>query len=106
MACANSDIVGQTSTGENATIQSPVCVDSPAQLFGTVISLLLIASAVITFLMLILGGIQYITSAGDPEKAARAKGRLTFAIIGLTISFLALVIFKIISNIVGISILF
>jgi hypothetical protein len=43
----------------------------------------------IAVLMIIYGGFTYITAAGDPAKATKGKGILTFAVIGLAIALLA-----------------
>lgn len=47
---------------------------------------------------IIYGGVTYITSAGDPGKAKKARMTLTFAIIGLVI---VLASFAIVNFIVG-----
>lgn len=39
-------------------------------------------------LFVIVGGIKYITSSGDPEKAASAKGTVTWAIAAIVIAIL------------------
>lgn len=49
-------------------------------------------------LFIILGGIQYITSAGDPKKVETAKKTLTYAIIGLIFIVLSQVILGIFSQ--------
>lgn len=41
---------------------------------------------------LIVGGSQYITSAGNPEQVAKAKNTIMYAIIGLIVVILALAI--------------
>lgn len=45
--------------------------------------------AVLSVLMIIVGGIMYIASAGDSSKADKAKGIIVAAIIGLVIAILA-----------------
>lgn len=47
------------------------------------ISLLSALVGVVAVISVITGGIQYSTSAGDPQKAAKAKGRIMNAIIAL-----------------------
>jgi hypothetical protein len=46
----------------------------------------------IAVLMVILGGINYITSSGDPAKAQKAKGTIIYALAGLLVSVLAVAI--------------
>jgi uncharacterized membrane protein YsdA (DUF1294 family) len=38
---------------------------------------------IVVVLSIILGAIQYITSEGDPQKASKAKGRITNSILAL-----------------------
>ncbi len=45
--------------------------------------------AVLSVLMIIVGGIMYIVSAGDSSKADKAKGIIVSAIVGLVIAILA-----------------
>lgn len=40
------------------------------------------AAATVAIIYIIIGGIEYITSAGNQEKAQKAKGTLTWAVIG------------------------
>jgi hypothetical protein len=49
----------------------------------------------VALLFLIIGGIQYITSAGNPDNTARAKQTLLYAVIGLilVISSYAIIVF-------------
>ncbi len=52
-------------------------------------------------LMIIYGGFVYITGAGDPAKATKGKGILTFAVIGLAIALLAKFIPSLVRFILG-----
>ena len=47
---------------------------------------------IIAVIMLIIGGIRYVTSGGDAKKVTDAKNTVLYAIIGLIISFLAFAI--------------
>ncbi|OGD93918.1 hypothetical protein A2697_04950 [Candidatus Curtissbacteria bacterium RIFCSPHIGHO2_01_FULL_41_44] len=53
----------------------------------------------ITVIVIIISGIQFITSGGNPEAAAAARGRLTFAVIGFVIIILAFAILQIVDKI-------
>lgn len=44
---------------------------------------------VIAVIIIIIAGIQYITSEGEPEKTKRAQATITYTIIGLIIAVLA-----------------
>ncbi|HEX8182909.1 MAG TPA: pilin [Candidatus Saccharimonadales bacterium] len=43
----------------------------------------------LSLLMLTIGGFRYITSEGDPQAAAKAKGTIIYALVGLVISIAA-----------------
>ena len=47
---------------------------------------------ILSVVMIIFGGIQYTTSAGDAQKVTKAKNTILYAIIGLVISLLAFAI--------------
>lgn len=102
--CPSADLNIYNPNGPTNAIHSPVCVSpdgGAAKLMGTIIPLLLITTAVLAFLMLLWGGVQYITSGGNQENVQKAKGKIMYAIIGLVVSFLSLVAFRIIGNLVG-----
>lgn len=52
-------------------------------------------------IMIIFGGFSIITASGDPEKAAKGRSILTYAIIGLAIALLAKLIPSLVSFIMG-----
>ena len=58
----------------------------------TVISTLIWAVGILATIMIIIGGIMYTTSAGDPGKIKRAKDTIMYGIVGLVIAVLAYVI--------------
>lgn len=76
---------------------------------GTVISsavgILLIISAILAFLFLVLGGIQWITSGGDKAGMEAARNKITHAIVGLVIVASAWAIMLLVQSFLGISIL-
>ncbi len=74
---------------------------SGAALFQTGISWLLYVATALAILMLMWGGIQWITSSGDPERVASAKKKLTFAVIGLVVSVGAFFLVRVIVTILG-----
>jgi hypothetical protein len=62
---------------------------SGSGIFGiirTVIQVMLIIGGIIAVIMIILGGIRYTTSNGDPADVKAAKDTILYAIIGLIIS--------------------
>ncbi len=63
-----------------------------------VIKWLLTISGVIAILFIIVGGFQYITSAGNSETAEKGKGTLINAVIGLIVVLLSYTIVSVISG--------
>lgn len=55
--------------------------------------------------MLILGGIKFITSGGDPKQAEAARNTLTWAIAGLVVIFSSFLILNLIKLITGVDLL-
>jgi uncharacterized membrane protein len=65
---------------------------------ATNIALLVVASLSVIFL--VYGAIQYVTSRGDTQAAEKAKGTITYAIVGIVIAILAYAIVNITFNLV------
>lgn len=53
----------------------------------------------IAIIMIVISGIQLVTSSGDPNAAGQARGRLTFALIGFALLALAYMITRLIDNV-------
>lgn len=70
----------------------------PAQIVSAVLSVVLPIAGFITVIVIIISGIQFVTSSGNPEAAAAARGRLTYALIGFVIIILAFSILQIVDN--------
>lgn len=61
-------------------------------LMGTLNTIINVAIGVIGFLavvMIIIGGVQYTTSAGDAAKVTKAKNTIMYGVIGLVVALLA-----------------
>jgi hypothetical protein len=73
-----------------------------ATIGGTIVDIiqliLLPIVGIIAVLFIIIGGFQYITSAGNDDMAKKGKQTLTYAIIGLVIVILSYVIITVIIN--------
>lgn len=67
----------------------------PSNLFGqnsifkTVTNILLFLVGAISVIMLIIGGIRYVVSAGDQSQVTAAKNTILYAIVGIVVAFLA-----------------
>ena len=71
-----------------------------AGVLGTLISdvlpLVLAAAGMVTVVIIVLSGIQFITSSGNPEAAGAAKNRLLYAILGFVVIILAFAVLQIV----------
>ncbi len=65
------------------------------------LNLLFIFAILLALFMIIFSGIQWIASSGDKQKLQAARNRLTFAIVGLIIIFLAIFIVNLIYSFLG-----
>ena len=81
---------------------SVIPVDQPGRapggtlpgLITTISNTVLLLVGVVAVLFLIIGGFQYISSAGNPENVGKAKQTILYAIIGIVVTLLAYVIVK------------
>jgi len=81
-----------TKTWINFTVQGIV---------SNLINLVLVIAFVVFLFVLLWGGIQWITSGEDKESLAKAKGKLTSAIVGIIIVVCAWAILNLIRNFFG-----
>lgn len=93
----------------NALIQSGCVVDGVTTiqclvpLFANVVKAVVGMGAVALFIMLLVGGFNFLFSAGDQKKLEAARGTVTQAVIGLVIMSLAYLIILTISNFTGVT---
>lgn len=72
---------------------------------GNIIISAMVLAGVTTFLMLVYGGVQYITSSGDKAQTESARNKITYSIIGLVIVVGSYAIITLIEAFFGINIL-
>ncbi|OGC50651.1 hypothetical protein A2716_03130 [candidate division WWE3 bacterium RIFCSPHIGHO2_01_FULL_40_23] len=72
-----------------------------AQIFGVIINVVLGVGIALTIIYLILGGIRYIMSQGDPKNTQVAREWLTNAVIGFIVVIGAFVIRTVVISILG-----
>lgn len=89
------------------TIAQPqgVKITDVGQLISAVVGMLLIVAALMAFLFLIMGGIQWITSGGDKAGMEQARNKITHAIVGLIIVGAAWAIMTLVQNFLGVTII-
>lgn len=69
------------------------------KLVSDIIPIILGIAGFLTVIFIVISGIQFVTSSGNPEAAAAARSRLTFAIIGFIIIILAFAITQLVDTI-------
>lgn len=84
----NSNCIDDSTGVEIATLQGLECI------FANVISIIIPVAGLGSFIVLIVGGFQYLTSAGDPKQVQKAQGIITGAIIGVAVTAGVLFIFR------------
>ena len=67
----------------------------------TAIDILFWAIGIIAVIMIIVGGIMYATSMGDPGKAKKAKDAIMYGIVGLVIALLAFAIVRFVTGVLA-----
>ncbi len=67
----------------------------------TIINGIIFAVGMVAVVMIILGGVSYATSQGDPGKVKKGKDTIMYGIIGLVISILAFAIINFVLNMVA-----
>lgn len=82
-----------------------VNITNLGELISAVVGSLLIISALLAFIYLILGGIQWITSGGDKTGMEAARNKITHAIVGLVIVGAAWAIMVLVQNFLGVQII-
>lgn len=91
-------------------VSAPYAINCPASgclngIMQYVIQLLFGAAMILSLFFLIWGGIDWIMSRGDTQKLQKARLKLTFAIIGLVIVFLAFGIVSLFGKFLGLPLL-
>lgn len=84
--------------------KDPGGVEDIGGLISAGINAAIIIAALLTFVFLIWGGIQWLTSGGDKTAYEAARGRITAALIGLAIVASAFALMKIIEAFFGVNI--
>lgn len=70
--------------------------------FKNIVTATLVFVGVVAVFLIILSGIKFITSGGDPKQVEGARNTLTYAIIGLVVVLLSFLIINVIGRITGV----
>jgi len=69
------------------------------QLISAILPIVLGIAGFVTVIIIIISGLQFITSSGNPEAAGTARNRLIFAIIGFVVIILSFAVLQIVNQI-------
>lgn len=70
--------------------------------FNNIIAFAMALVGSLAVFFIVLSGIKFLTSGGDPSKVEGAKKSLTYAIVGLVIILMSFVVIKVISTVTGV----
>lgn len=87
------------------TLQGKDGIEFFQALIPNLIGLFFVVGAVIFLFIMVLGGIQWISSGGDKTALEGAKGKISNALVGLVILFSVFALVKVIESFFGIDIL-
>lgn len=88
--------IAQTIVDPNR-INTPKVAADEAQL-SNILGVVFVIAGVVCILVVTVAGMSYVLSAGDPQKTAKAKDTILYALIGLAVSILS---FTIVSFVLG-----
>ena len=92
------ETINLTPTGDYGTLDFKV-----SDLVSLIISLCFVVAGVVSFIFLLIGGVQWILAGGDKEGTEKARKRITAALIGLASVFSAYALNLLIGAIFGLS---
>lgn len=73
---------------ESANIEG-ICKNSGETVLTGIMSLIFYIIGALSIVMIVIGGIQYMTASGNPEKTKKARHTIVYAVIGLAVAILA-----------------
>jgi len=93
------NIQGNLCAGANLSVGETDCQDADAEstvnsILTDVINIFSLVVGVVSVIMIIIGGLRYITSGGDSNNVSAAKNTILYAIVGLVIVALAQLIVR------------
>ncbi len=94
------------SSGNGTSVCNGALSTNPNGLITTIINVLFAVVGLIFFIMIVIAGIQWVTSGGEEEGKKSAQGRLINAVIGIAIVAAAYLIVELVSSLLGIGSIF
>lgn len=97
-ACDTSNLDAQSGANCAQGNNTPTTLFGQESIFTTVVNILLFLVGAIAVIMLIYGGIKYVTSGGAQDQVTSAKNTIMYAIVGIVVALLA---FAVVNFVVG-----
>lgn len=88
---SNATVCKEANKSQSASNNS---IYGPNGVVGKVVNILSIIIGVAAVIVIIIAGIQYMVSTGDPTKTNNAKNAILYAVVGLVIALLAQIIIR------------
>jgi hypothetical protein len=79
----------------------PLSTTTPASIIGLILPYVFGAAAIALLIYLVLGGLQVMTSQGEPKAMQSAQAKITNAVIGFVIIIIAFFIVQLIGQLFG-----
>lgn len=89
---ASAAILDQACTGVNNDVCSKKGDTDANPLIVSVVNLLLYIVGIVAVIMIIVGGMKYLTSSGDSGKVTSAKNTVVYAVVGLVVAIFSWVV--------------
>ena len=90
------------SNPDPAIVEGPANIACLTNLFGSIVSAIVMLAGVALFIMLLIGGFKYLTSQGDPKKTESARSTIFWAIIGIVVMVSSYAIISLIETFTGV----
>jgi hypothetical protein len=87
----------QACGGVNLSSAPTTCTDTSSSLnkiIGTAVNILSILVGIIAVIMIIIGGLKFITSSGDASNIASARNTILYAVVGLVVAAMAQILVR------------
>ena len=111
LVCGRALAATTPAEGENSPVQEgaeaargdkmPAELVGPNGTFTQITNTILYIVGIVSVVMLIYGGLRYVTSGGDSKKVTDAKNTILYAIIGLIVAVLSYAIVNFVINAIG-----
>jgi hypothetical protein len=82
----------------------PAKITDIISILENIISLLAPVAGIAFFIMILVGGFQFVNSGGDPKAAGQARSTITYAVIGVVLVVLSWILLQIIQQFTGVDV--